>query len=214
MSYIDWRIRGPQITTCNCDWGCPCQFYGRPTYGGCISAVAMRIDEGRFGSARLDGLKWVSILSWPAAIHEGNGEAMAIIDERANDEQRGALLKILSGKEQEFGATYFSVFSSTVTKGNKPQFLPIEFEADVAECRGRFAVPGVVEGRAGPILDPVKHAPHRARLALPTGFEFTAAEFGSSKTKATGAIPCEWDGRHAHLAMIDIGPYGPVRDAR
>lgn len=213
MPYIDWRIRGPQISTCNCDWGCPCQFYGRPTYGGCIAAVAMRIDAGHFGETRLDGLKWVSILAWPGAIHDGNGEATAIVDERASDLQRTALLKILSGKEQEPGATYFSVFSSTVSKGNKPLFLPIEFASDVDECRGRFAVAGIVEARAGPILDPVRCAPHRARVALRSGFEFAEAEFGSSATKAVGAIACDWDGRHAHLALIDIGPYGPVRAA-
>jgi hypothetical protein len=211
MPYVDWRIRGPQITTCNCDWGCPCQFYGRPTYGGCTAAVAMRIDAGHFGGVTLDGLKWVSILSWPGAIHEGNGEALAVVDERAKDEQRAALLKILGGKEQEPGATYFSVFSSTVTKGNKPLFLPIAFEADIAQCRGRFAVAGIVEGSAGPIPDPVNGKPHRARVSLPSGFEFTEAEFGSSATKATGVIAGEWDGRHAHLAMIDIGPHGPIR---
>ncbi len=142
MAHVDWSIRGPQIATCNCAWGCPCQFNGLPTHGDCRAAVAMRIDKGHFGNASLDGLKWVGLFAWPRAIHEGNGEALAIIDERATDEQRNALLTILSGQEQEPGATYFNVFASTITKMNEPLSRPINFEADVSVCTGRFSVGG------------------------------------------------------------------------
>src|ERR1041385_7713624 len=86
-------------------WGCPSQFNGLPTHGDCRAAVAMQIEKGHFGSVSLDGLKWVGLFAWPRAIHEGNGEALAIIDERATEEQRKALLTILSGNEQEPGAT-------------------------------------------------------------------------------------------------------------
>ena len=55
MTNIDWLIRGPEISTCNCDWGCPCQFNSVPTYGNCRAAVAMRIDEGHFGDIDLTG---------------------------------------------------------------------------------------------------------------------------------------------------------------
>jgi hypothetical protein len=50
-------------------------------------------------------------------------------------------------------------------------------------------------------------------VSLQEGFEFIEAEFGSSSTKASGAIPLDWADRHAHLAIIDIGPYGPHRKA-
>jgi hypothetical protein len=213
VAYVDWKLRGPQISTCNCDWGCPCQFNAPPSYGNCRTAVAMHIDAGHFGALPLDGLKWVSILAWPGAIHAGNGEAVAIIDERASEEQRTALLTILSGREQEPGATYFSVLSSTIARANRPLFRPIAFEADVAAGTGGFSVAGIVEARAEPIRNPVTGVLHRVRVAIARGFEFAEAEFASSTTRASGAIPLDWAGRHAHLAIIDIGPYGPVRIA-
>jgi hypothetical protein len=212
MTYVDWKLRGPQIATCNCDWGCPCQFSSLPTHGNCRAAVAMRIDQGHFGEVSLDSLAWAGVYAWPGAIHEGNGEALPIIDVRATPEQRDALLTILSGKEQEPGATYFNVFASTITKVNTPLFLPIEFEANIAAGTGRFAVPGVVSSSAEPIRNPVTGAEHRVTLSLPNGFEFIEAEFANSTTKATGAIPLDWAGRHGHLALINIGPHGPVRE--
>ena len=33
MARIDWRICALEINTCNCAWGCPCQFNARPTRG-------------------------------------------------------------------------------------------------------------------------------------------------------------------------------------
>ena len=213
MAYVDWHIRGPEMATCNCAWGCPCQFMALPTNGDCRAAVAMRIDQGHFGGVPLSGLKWVGLFAWPRAIHEGNGEALAIVEERATPEQRSALLTILSGQEQEPGATYFNVFASTITTMHPPVFLPIEFEVELATCTGRFSVPGVVESKAEPRRNPVTGVSHRAKVQLPGGFEFIEAEFGSSRTKASGTIPHDWDKRHAHLAMIDIGPYGPRRAA-
>lgn len=211
MTHVDWLLRGPQIATCNCDWGCPCQFSARPTHGDCRAAVAMRIDEGRFGDVRLDGLHWVGLFAWPGAIHEGNGEALPIVDERADERQREAILKILSGEESEPGATYFNVFASTLTTLHEPQSLPITFELDIDGRTGRFAVPGIVEATSEPIRNPVSGEPHRARVVLPHGFEYTEAEYGSSTTRAGGAVPLDWAGAHAHMAMIHIGPYGPIR---
>lgn len=28
-----WLIKGPEIVTCTCDFGCPCQFNSLPTRG-------------------------------------------------------------------------------------------------------------------------------------------------------------------------------------
>ena len=84
IAYIDWRVRGPEIANCNCDWGCPCQFNALPTRGNCRAMTAMRIDEGHFGDVSLSGLGWVGMFAWPKAIHEGGGEALVVIDERAD----------------------------------------------------------------------------------------------------------------------------------
>lgn len=140
MPHVDWKLQGPELSTCNCDWGCPCQFNARPTHGHCRAAVAMRIDHGHFGAVRLDGLHWVSLLAWPGAIHEGDGEVLAIVDRRADERQREAILKILAGEETEPGATIFNALAATLATVHQPQFLPIEFEVDFERRTGRFAV--------------------------------------------------------------------------
>jgi hypothetical protein len=211
MANVDWRMRGPELATCNCDWGCPCQFNARPTHGDCRVAVGMRIDEGHFGDTRLDGLHWAALMAWPGAIHEGRGEVLPIVDERADADQREAILKIMSGEETEPGATMFNVFSSVIETVHEPLFLPIEFEADIEGRTGRLVVPGLVEARSEPIRNPVTGAPHRARVVLPHGFEYTEAEFASSTAKASGVIAHDWTSGHAHLSVLHLTPQGPVR---
>lgn len=207
---ISWMIRGPQIATCNCAYGCPCQFNALPTQGNCTASVAMRIDEGHYGKVRLDGLCWAGVFAWPGPIHEGHGQAQPVVDAKASPEQREALLAILSGQDSVPGATYFQVFASMVEKMHEPLFKPITFTADVAKATGHFKVEGVVDSKAEPIRNPVTGAAHRATITLPRGFEYSTAEYASSTTKAQGKIALDWAGRHAHLAMIHITGQGVV----
>jgi hypothetical protein len=210
MANIDWMIRGPQISTCNCDWGCPCQFNALPTRGNCRATIAMRIDEGHFGDTDLSGLRWAACAAWPGPIHEGKGEIQAVVDESASPDQRTGILTILAGRETEPGATIFEVFTSVLETIHKPLFLPVRFEVDIAKGTGSFAVEGFAAGSVEPIPNPVTGAPHRARVTLPTGFEYHEAEYVSSTTRADGAIKHDWAGRHGHLATIHMTPQGPV----
>ena len=210
MAYVDWSIKGPELSTCSCDWGCPCQFNALPSRGYCRAAVAMRIDQGHFGDVPLAGLHWVTLVAWPGSIHEGNGDCLPVIDERADERQREALLKILSGEETAPGATIFSVFATTFTTVHPPQFRPIEFSADIAARVGHFAVPGLIEAKAGPILNPVTGRPHRARVVLPEGFEYREAEYADGAARAGAPVTLDWASGHAHFAMLHMTPHGPV----
>lgn len=210
MAHVDWSIKGPGLSTCNCAYGCPCQFNALPTHGDCRAVVGLRIDEGHFGDVPLNGLKAVGIFAWPGAIHEGHGEGLAIIDEGADDKQRNALLSILSGQETEPFATIFSVIAQTTDKFHEPQFKPIQFEFDQEKRTGRFSVDGIAEARAEPIKNPVTGADHRARVVLPHGFEYIEAEYASSTSKTTGPIENDWSGRHAHFCTLHLGPNGVI----
>jgi hypothetical protein len=172
--------------------------------------VAFRIDAGHFGGVKLDGLKVVGVFAWPGAIHEGRGEALAVIDERATEQQREALLKILTGQETEPFATIFSVVANMTEKFHEPVFKAIQFEADQESRTGRFSVEGIVEAKAEPIKNPVTGETHRARVTLPHGFEYHEAEYASSNVRATGAVRLDWSGRHAHFAMLHLGPNGVI----
>ena len=65
MAKTPWSIAGEEIASCNCAWGCPCQFNALPTTGRCEAFVAWRIDNGHFGDTSLDGLVFASVLWFP-----------------------------------------------------------------------------------------------------------------------------------------------------
>lgn len=211
MSYVDWFIDGPSISSCNCDWGCPCQFNSLPSKGNCRAAVAFQINTGHFGDVKLDGLRGCAMVAWPGAIHEGNGECLPIVDERADDAQRNALLTLMSGGETDPGANFFNVFAATYSKVHDPLFLPIEFEEDRAAGTGRFSVPGYVSVEASPITNPLTGEPHRVQVSLANGFEYTDADYVNSKTHATGPISLDWDIGHGHLCNLKFNNAGIIR---
>jgi hypothetical protein len=210
-NYVEWKMEGVEFTNCNCAWGCPCQFNGMPTNGNCRAFCFIQIDKGRFGDVALDGLRWGILGAWPKAIHLGNGTYMSVIDERANPKQRQALEAISHGKETEPGSLIWQVFSTTITNFLPTLYKPIDLSIDYSARTARLTVPGVVEGRAESIRNPVTGAAHQVRVTMPTGFEFTESEVVSGKSKATGPIELELDGSHAHLARIHWGTRGVVR---
>ncbi len=211
MANVSWSMKGPEYVNCNCDYGCPCQFNALPTDGTCRAVTAMRIEEGHFGDVSLTGLCWAATLSWPRAIHEGNGTMQAIIDERADDDQRHALIEIVHGRETEPGATMLQVFSTTMTKVHDPLFMAIELDIDIDERTARLVVPGMIEGTMEPIRNPVTGNPHRARIDLPNGFEYTLAEVASGTAKTTGEIKLDLVNSHGHLSRLHLTDSGVVR---
>lgn len=208
MAFVDWRMCGPEIANCNCDWGCPCQFNALPTHGNCRAMTAMHIKTGHFGEIDLSGISWVGMFAWPKAIHEGGGEAFVVIDDKANAAQRGAILTILSGQETDPGATIFNVFATVIDVMHEPAFLPIDFAVDIDKRIGHVVVGGVIETRVSPIRNPVTGAEHRAKVSLPHGFEYREAEYASGVSTATGAVPLSFANSHSHVAMLDLSTHG------
>jgi hypothetical protein len=213
MSYVDWRIEGPKIAGCSCDYGCPCEFNGRPTRGWCEGLEAQRIERGHFGDVRLDGLVIGARYRWPGAVHEGNGTVQGFIDKRADDRQRDALATILGGKEQE-PTTVFNIYGSTIVKELDTVFGDLEFECDIPGRRARFSAPGVVALEVTPILNPVTGKEHRAQIVLPEGFEFRSAEMGSADIVSEGAdLGMSYRKVYAALTYAAYGPYGIIETA-
>ncbi|TBW57703.1 DUF1326 domain-containing protein [Marinobacter halodurans] len=211
MNKTDWRIRGFEYINCNCDFGCPCQFNGRPTHGDCKAFGAFHIDDGHFGETRLDNLNFAVTFKWPGAIHEGNGDAQVFIDEGASQDQRDALMAILSGETSEPGATFFNVFASTLTHMHDPVFCRIDIDGDVDARKATVRVGDMIESEGQPIINPITGQEHRARIDLPNGFEYAVAEVASGRTNARAGIPLELDASHSHFSRLDIGPTGVIR---
>src|SRR5262249_59963061 len=94
----------------------------------------------------------------------------------------------MSGQDTEPGATFFQVYGSMLEKDHDPVFAKIDLDIDANARTARLAVPGVVEARGEPIVNPVTKEQHRARLDMPGGFEFVLAEVGRGWAKTAGAI--------------------------
>jgi hypothetical protein len=165
MAY--WKLKGRELVNCNCEYGCNCQFGGLPDKGGCQAVFAMAIDEGFHGETDLSGLNIAAVFRWPGAIHEGQGECAAFVDERASEAQRGSLLTIMTGGDTDPFATVFAVFASTIVNMHDPCFLPIEFDVDIEGRLGRLRIPGHVEMDGEPILSLVDRSEIRANMKSP-----------------------------------------------
>jgi hypothetical protein len=204
-------MQGVEFINCNCAWGCPCQFNSLPTYGDCRALGFGQIEQGRYGDVPLDGLRWGVLLAWPKAIHLGNGTMQVIVDERADAPQRAGLEAIIQGRDTDPGTLVWQVFATTMSKVLPTLFKPIELALDVEQRTATVRVPGLVEGRGEPIRNPVTRAVHRARINLPAGFEYSQAEVASGTSRATGAIPLDLKGTHAHLTPFHWSTHGLVR---
>jgi hypothetical protein len=211
MRMIDWYIEGPSYGSCNCDYACPCQFEAKPTYGDCRGFEAAEIEKGHFGAVSLDGLRFVLLYAWPGPIYEGGGEAQAIIDERASEAQRQALLTVLTGGETDDAATHWWVFGAMSKTIHPPLYRPIEFSADMEGRLGTVSISGVIRSRAEPIRSPVTGDPHRVRIDLPAGIEFEVAEIGSGTTSAEGSIRLDLKNTYAQFNRLRHTGRGLVR---
>jgi uncharacterized protein DUF1326 len=74
----NWFIKSDYVETCNCEYGCPCNFSGFATYGNCNAIVLFHIRSGSYGNTKLDSPDFIVAESWPKAIHE---EKNIIIDQ-------------------------------------------------------------------------------------------------------------------------------------
>jgi hypothetical protein len=211
MNLVEWSMQGLEFANCSCAWGCSCQFNGPPSSGHCHAYCFVQIDKGRFGDVILDGLKWGILGAWPAAIHLGNGIFQSVVDERADAKQRAALEAVSHGRETEPGSLIWQVFSTTVTKLLPTLVKPITLAIDMKSRTASVDVPGVVEGSAESIRNPITGADHQVRVTLPTGFEFTESEVVNGKGRSTGTIKMDLNGTHAHLAQIHWSTHGVIR---
>jgi hypothetical protein len=173
--------------------------------------AGIQIDTGHHGKIKLDGLRIAAIFKWPGPIHEGNGEALAFVDANADQQQREALLKIMTGQDTDPFATMFSVYASTVSRMNPPVFTKIDLELDIDGRRGRIFVKDYIDTKGEPIRNKVTGAESRAQIVLPNGFEYAVAEIGSASSKTMGPVRVETNDTYGQFARLHLNNHGVVR---
>jgi hypothetical protein len=172
MATPAWRINGEYFEACSCDSVCPCPTSGlaaRPTKGSCDAGLVFHVEQGQYGSTRLNGLSFAVLLHTPGPMIQGNWNVGVVVDERASAEQREALTAIASGQ----GGGPMAALGPLIGRFEGTEAKPIAIER--SGMRRSVSIPGVVdiavEGIAGanqnePIsLDNVAH-PAASRLAL------------------------------------------------
>ena len=161
-----WEIVTDYVETCNCDFGCPCNFSGFPTYGFCRAIVLYHIKEGFYGETSLKGMDVVYVGSWPKAIHGGDGTLQIYAPKMADAAQREALVGIMHGKAKGNGS--FALFATTMKYILEPQFVDIEVKIDGR--KSSFSVPGIIDVQVDSFKNPVSGVESDTRITLPNGF--------------------------------------------
>ncbi len=206
-----WELRGRELVNCTCEYGCNCQFNALPDKGHCHAVAGIQIDEGHHGETRLDGLRIAAIFKWPGPIHEGNGEVIAFVDENADEAQRDALLRIMTGQDTDPFATMFAVYASTVTTMHEPVFTRIDLELDVDSRKGRISVPRYIETVGEPLRNKVTGEESRAQIVLPAGFEYEVADIGSATSRTEGPVEVDMKDSYGQFAHLHLNSHGVVR---
>ena len=202
-----WYMKADYVETCNCDYGCPCNFTGFPTYGDCRALVFFHIREGNFGdNVKLDGLELIEAISWPKAIHEGNGTMQLFITKNADEEQRQALVRIFTGQAKGDGP--FALFAPTYKYILDPQYVDINAKVDGK--RSSFSVPdGVIDVQVETFVNPVTGEEQDTKLQLPNGFIFKVADAAKTKIMRilTPNFNFDHSGKNAFYSVVEFkGP--------
>lgn len=141
----EWRIAGDWFDLCNCAVGCPCVFGADPSLGYCEGLLTWIIREGQFGDVKFGGdLAVVLVDHFEGSVLAKNREFGFLIDERANNSQRGALKAIFTG---EAGGA-FAAWRDLTIKVTGVAYVPIKVVLEKESWT--LDIPGLAGGEGGP----------------------------------------------------------------
>lgn len=193
-----WNIKGIVLIACNCDYGCPCNFNAPPSHGKCEGAWTWHVNEGAFDGVPLDGLNFSLFAKWPGAIHLGNGEAVMFIDERANQRQRDAIARLLTG---EVGGPW-GILGKTWPKIHGTKFVAYDLQEKGLSTTLKGG--SCFELEFTTIKNPVSGADVHPSMTLPEGMIVKQAELGASKAfRINDAIAFDHSGKYTAIGKFD-----------
>ena len=101
MANTSWELKGTEYGSCNCDYGCPCQFMGKPSSpsGDWRYVTFNHIHEGHYSDVDLDGVRFIWLGGWPGPLYDGNGPVQFIIDDGTREHQREAIQRTVYNLE-------------------------------------------------------------------------------------------------------------------
>jgi hypothetical protein len=138
---VAWRLAGEYFENCNCNVVCPCEvsMQNEADNERCRVPLICHIEDGEKDGVSLDGLNFILLVDSPQVMGNGNWRVGVYIDERADEEQRGALGEILSGA----AGGVPEALGPLIGEQLGVKFVPIEYES--SNGRRRAVVPGIME---------------------------------------------------------------------
>jgi hypothetical protein len=198
-----WTLRGTVFVACNCDWGCPCNFNARPTKGKCEGGWTWHVESGRYGDVPLDGLNFSIFVKWPGAIHEGSGEALILMDERADTRQREAIGILIGGH----AGGPWGVLGWTWPTVHGP--FAVAYDLHLDGVNSRLVCGSHVQLQSGPIRNPVTGAEAHPSMLLPEGLILKRGELGAStRFVVDGGIAFDHSGQYTAIGPFDYAGEG------
>jgi len=196
---MTWRVKGSYFEACNCDAICPCRSVGgrdgsRSTYGVCQFVLSWHIDDGHFDDVRLDGLEAVMAGFYDDDEPRSPWRISLYIDERATDEQFGALADIFLGRA---GGTARSNYAAAIAEVNGVHRAHL----DLGHEHGAWRIG--VEGRITVQASQLFPSEETVACGIP-GLDHPGQELVASRMMVQDA-PLSWDvnGRCAFATDFD-----------
>ena len=198
----EWHARGSVVVSCNCNWGCPCNFNAPPTTGKCEGGWTWSVEDGRFGDVDLAGLSFSVYVNWPGAIHDGGGTALILIDERADDRQREAIETLVGGS---VGGPWGVLAWTWPTSETRSARYDVKLDGIAGS---HVHVEDVLELETQPIRNPVTGNESFPGVVLPQGIIFKRGDLGASKTfRLRDGVEYDHSGQYAAIGPFDYsGP--------
>jgi hypothetical protein len=193
----EWQIKGHYIESCNCEVLCPCSVPGSPqipTEGHCDMALAFHIYEGNSGSIDMSGLGFVVVMYTPGKMTEPDWTTAIYVDERANQEQRTELEKIVSG---ETGGP-MERFMALTENFLGIKYVPINFSSEGP--RRRVPIPSVMEFNVEGIVREGQSQPMRLENWRPWAPLLVMAKGAGTNTYSDHDMNWDNAGKNGHYA--------------
>ena len=194
----EWALKGTVLIACNCDYGCPCNFNALPSHGACEGGWTWHVEDGAFDGVRLDDLNFSVYVKWPGAIHHGDGEAVLLVDERADDAQRQAIETLMGG---DVGGPW-GILAWTWPTVHGP--FPAAYDLALDGIRSRLRVGEVVDLELEPVTNPVTGAEVTPAALLPQGIITKHADLARSKVfRIADGIALDHSGQYTAVGPFD-----------
>jgi hypothetical protein len=142
-----YDIEGRLLEVCTCNVLCPCWVGEDPDYKTCDTTIAWGIEKGTVEGVSVDGLTVAVSAHIPGNILTPQSwKAVVFVDERATDEQQGALLKLFTGQLGGAIADLAGLIGEVVAV----ERVPITFT--VEEGKGRIDIGTLVQADMAPFV--------------------------------------------------------------